>query len=335
MEQPGEQPGEQAVARRVVLVTGPAASGVDAVAGALQALGLHAPDAAWVADFHGELLQRCNVEADDARPSAWYDAGRLADFEPLRGRLRTWLERQLTEGGPEVVVADPGLTWFAGLWRSAALRCDATPSFVLTLRAPAGALDASTAPVRATASWVNLALHTERATRGAARAIVRYDDLLTDWTVPLAGLGAALDLRSVQAAGATDLRAVHTRLESLPTATAPRPDDPDHLDLPLRLRELAESAWRHLDALAAPDGDTPAGRADLDEVRAAWRGYYADAEAITASSVGAARRAGLARLPEPALAVVRRGEDRVPRRLRAAVPGRARRALRRALGRDG
>ncbi len=45
-----------------------------------------------------------------------------------------------------------------------------------------------------TAAWVNMMLHTERATREGTRAFVRYDDLLTDWTVPVFRLGQELDV---------------------------------------------------------------------------------------------------------------------------------------------
>ena len=63
--------------------------------------------------------------------------------------------------------------------------------------------------VQRTAAWVNMMLHTERATREGARAFVRYDDLLTDWTVPVFRLGQELDLEAVKAASANDIRKVH------------------------------------------------------------------------------------------------------------------------------
>ena len=50
----------------------------------------------------------------------------------------------------------------------------------------------------------------------------------------------------------------------------------------------------------------------------------AEAEAIAHSTTLAARREGLATLPEPVNAVVRRGADRVPHTLRAMVPPGAR-----------
>jgi hypothetical protein len=47
-------------------------------------------------DLHTELLQRCNVAVSDARPGAWFEAGRLANVERLR-RLHTWLDEQFVE----------------------------------------------------------------------------------------------------------------------------------------------------------------------------------------------------------------------------------------------
>ena len=66
-------------------------------------------------------------------------------------------------------------------------------------------------------------LHTERSTRGSARAFVRYDDLLTDWTVPLFEIGRAFDLQSVQEASANHVRAVHAFVDPELTGTPGRP----------------------------------------------------------------------------------------------------------------
>ena len=97
------------VKRRVVFVVGSGRSGTSTMAGALQTLGMHVPqpevvadetnpkgfgEPQWVVDFHDELLTRCNVQVSDARPSAWFEAGKLSAFEPLRGRLHRWLEEQ-------------------------------------------------------------------------------------------------------------------------------------------------------------------------------------------------------------------------------------------------
>src|SRR4029079_8634872 len=87
------------VKRRVVFVVGSGRSGTSTMSGALETIGLHVPQSEavadetnrkgfgepqWVVDFHDELLKRCNVQVSDSRPSAWFEAGRLATFQPLR-----------------------------------------------------------------------------------------------------------------------------------------------------------------------------------------------------------------------------------------------------------
>jgi hypothetical protein len=87
----------------------------------------------------------------------------------------------------------------------------------------------------------------------------------------------------------------------------------DDLDVPPRVRDLAEDTWRAL-------RDPSAGR--LDELRAAYVALYAEAEAIAQSSVTAVkrRRSGDAG-PPPSLRVrvARRVPKRWRRRLRALL----------------
>jgi hypothetical protein len=184
--------------------------------------------------------------------------------------------------------------------------------------------------VNRTAAWINMMLHTERATRGSARAFVRYHDLLTDWTVPVFGVGQAFDLDAVKAASANDIRAVHAFIDPSLRRVQLTWDD---VEVPPRLREIAEESWQHLDRLADDDGDNPDTHAALDELRAAYADLYDEAEAIAQSTALAAHRDGLAQQPMPA-AVVRRGADRLPHGVRAIVPASARRGLRKALGRE-
>jgi hypothetical protein len=332
------------VKRRVVFVVGSGRSGTSTMSGALQTLGMHVPqpevaaddtnpkgfgEPQWVVDFHDELLRRCNVQVSDSRPAAWFEAGKLAAFDPLRGRLRDWLEQQFVEGGPELVVKDPRLAWFLGLWRAAALRCDATPAYVTMLRPPTEVVgskqryySAKAGEVQRTAAWVNMMLHTERATREGTRAFVRYDDLLTDWTVPVFRVGQELDLEAVKGASANSIRAVHQFIDPDLKRVQTTWDD---VEVPARLREIAEETWRGLGKLAGPGGDTPDVHALLDEVRAAYTAFYDEAEAVAQSSVVAARREGrqqaLEERPPPAPGGVRR-----------VVPAGARRRIRKALG---
>ncbi|MEJ7833377.1 MAG: sulfotransferase family protein [Nocardioides sp.] len=341
--------------RRVVFVVGSGRSGTSTMAGTLQTLGMHVPqpemsvdetnpegfgETQWVVDFHSELLQRCNVQAADSRPAAWFEAGKLATFEPLRERLHEWLSEQFEEGGAELVVKDRGLAWFIGLWRSAALRCDATPAYVTMLRpvtevvgskqknAAARTMGASFGEVQRTAAWVNMMLHTERATRGSTRAFVRYGDLLKDWTIPVSAVGNAFDLDAVKSASANSVRAVHAFIDPDRRGIQLTWED---VEVPGRLRDIAEETWQNLDKLANPGGDTPDLHDRLDELRAAYSDLYDESEAIAQSTALAAHREGLAQLPQSA---TRRGVERVPHGVRALVPEGARRNLRKAFGRE-
>jgi hypothetical protein len=343
------------VPRRIVFVVGSGRSGTSTMSGALQMLGMHVPqpevvadetnpkgfgEPQWVVDFHDELLRRCNVQVSDSRPAAWFEAGKLAAFDPLRGRLRDWLEQQFVEGGPELVVKDPRLAWFLGLWRAAALRCDATPAYVTMLRPPTEVVGskqryysaprsgATAGDVQRTAAWVNMMLHTERSTRGSARRFVRYHDMLEDWTVPVFGIGQAFDVDAVKSASVTAVRRVHQFIDPTLRRVQLTWDD---VEVPPRLREIAEESWRSLDRLADPDGDVPEVHARLDELRTAYADLYEEAEAIAQSTALAARREGLQSV---STTPSRGGADRLPHWLRAMMPARVRRGLRRALGRE-
>jgi hypothetical protein len=356
---PENPPAPTASRRRVVFVVGSGRSGTSTMAGALQALGMHVPqpevtadetnpkgfaESKWVVDLHTELLQRCHVQVSDARPAAWYETGKASASGIARARLTEWLGPQFREAVgeepaiEELVVKDPRLAWFLGLWKSAALRCDAQASYVTMLRhvtevvgskkryyAP-GQTGSAFSEVQRTAAWVNMMLHTERATRGATRAFVRYDDLLTDWTIPVFRLGQELDLRRVQEASANDIRKVHQFIDPDLRRVQTTWDD---VEVPGRLREIAEETWRGLGKLAEPDGDTPDVHALLDEVRESYVALYDEAEAVAQSSVIAARRQGTAEGRQQAL---EEQPPAAPGGVRRMVPARARRAARKALG---
>jgi len=258
-------------------------------------------------------------------------------FDPLRGRLTEWLEGQFVEGGPELVVKDPRLAWFLGLWRSAALRCDAAPAYVTMLRPVTEVVGSKqkyyaskTGEVQRTAAWVNMMLHTERSTRGSARRFVRYHDMLQDWTIPVFGIGQAFDVDAVKSATANDIRRVHQFIDPNLRRVQLTWDD---IEVPARLREIAEESWQNLDKLAEDGGDTPDVHEKLDELRAAYAEMYDEAEALASSTALAARREGQAQAPG-APGSPGRAADKVPHGLRRLIPGRVRRALRKAFGKE-
>lgn len=278
--------------RSAVLVLGAEPSGPPTMAGVLRILGMHAPtrerdSSVWVSELHERLLARANVATDDARPEAWFDAGRMSTQDQHRERVERWLDGVLAGAVDEVVIEDAGLPWFLDLWAGAAARLDVDIAYVLMLAPPwqvisAGRDDRS--PLGQAISWLNLVLHTERATRGTPRVAIRQADLLEDWTVPVYSLGEQWGLRSVVEAHARDLRAVHDFVDR-----APRPGPSGELLLPDSVHELVQSTSVALDRLAEGRDDEVLHR-ELDDLRLCFIDLYEQAAEISDSSVRAAER---------------------------------------------
>jgi hypothetical protein len=345
--------------RRVVFVAGSGRSGTSIFTGVLQQVGLHVPqpevlpdetnpkgfgEPQWAVDFHNQLLRRTGVQLSDGRPSAWELTDELVDRGDVRDQLEHWLAGQL-EQADELVVKDPRLSWFLELWRAVVQRLGAEPSFATLLRPPAEVVgskqkyyDARVGEVARLAAWVNMMLHTEHATRGSDRVFVRYADLLDDWETTTKWVGDTLGLRAVQTATPSSLRAAGALVDQTLRRVQLTWDD---LDAPDALVDLARRVWDHLNRLAEPEGDVPAVHDALDALRVEYIRMYADAEALTRSSVLAAKREGRRRgrgglLPRPgatrmARSATHRIPARVPHRLRALVPARVRSTFRRQL----
>jgi hypothetical protein len=322
-------PVDSTAGRRVVFVVGSGRSGTSALSGALQILGLHVPqpevvpdetnpkgfgESQWVVDFHHRLLRRCNVLPSDARPSAWFDAGKVSTTEQVREELTSWLGEHFEGGTKEILIKDPRLVWFVGLWRSAATRLGATSSYVIMLRPPLDVVGSkkkyyasAQGELSRIAAWLNLMLHTERATRGAPRMFVAYHSLLEDWTVPVYSIGETFDLAAIKGATAADIRKVHSFID--PSLNRVRVTEPDG-DVPKRLLGLVDETWRQLITLLEENGDNPDTHAALDELRREYLSLYDEAEGIAQST---------------ALAVRRQVERQVARENRANPDGRLRR----------
>jgi len=290
-------------ARRLVLVVGVGRSGTSLMAGILGQVGFHIPqpevqaddtnprgfgEPRWVVDFHRRLMDRKRVIVFDARPRAWDHARAAAEQDGVPDELRDWLREQF-EQSDSVVVKDPRVGWFLPLWRGAARDLAVPTSFITMLRHPAEILisakrsygtwqsDASRA-----AAWINVMLETERATRGDARAFVRYPDLLSGWGEQVARLGRTLDLPPL--AGFDP--AQHPQVDDFVDPSLYRSRQSwDDLAVPARVRDLAEAVWADLLVLA--DGGEAPDR--LDAARAAYDDLYGEAEAIAQPSVTAVR----------------------------------------------
>lgn len=333
--------------RSLVLVVGVGRSGTSLLAGILGQLGFHIPrpevkanstnprgfgEPRWVVDFHAALLRSQRITVNDSRPAAWERAARSGEDPAVHGALRDWLAGQLREADA-VVVKDPRTVWHLPLWMRCAADLGVTPSFVTMLRHPAETLTSArtsygtwqSAASRA-AAWLNVTLETERATRDAQRAFVRYDDLLADWRGQVTRLGELLELPLLRDLDPARAALVDQFVDPTLHRNRVRWDD---LEVPDRLREMAEDVWRAVGPLAQPGGDVPAAHAALDEQRTRFELLYREAEEIAQSSVTAARRrggraggGGGSKGAAPTLRV----------RLARRVPVEQRRRLRRALG---
>jgi hypothetical protein len=318
--------------RHLVLVVGVGRSGTSLLSGILGQLGFAIPqpevqadetnprgfgEPRWVVDFHSRVLKDKRVTLNDSRPAAWEQMALAAPA--VHDELREWLRGELAQAD-EIVVKDPRTVWFLDLWRSCADELGARTSFVTMLRHPAEIVASArksygpglTEAGRA-AAWINVMLQTEHATRGTQRAFVSYYDLMADWVPEIRRLGTTLDVPRLAAIDhVPEVDAfVDPKLHRNRTTW-------EELDVPARLRDLAEQAWAHVQAQD---------EAALDADRAAYAELYGEAEAIAQCSIMAARpirqvKAPAAPKPPPTLRV------RIARR----IPAPYRKRLRQLVG---
>lgn len=296
----------EAVRRRLVLVAGSGRSGTSLMAGILRQVGLHVPqpevpadhtnpkgfaEPQWAVDFHDLLLRRVNVQVGDARPAAWFETGRAGSREANRAELTDWLGAEFAQA-ETLVVKDPRIAWFLGMWRVAALRCGAETAVVTMIRHPAEVVASKgtyyggrLGDIHRLAGWTNLMLFTERASRHTPRAFVRYDDLLTDWTRTVTGVGDLLDLSEIKHASTQRMQEIHDFVDPDLRRVRRTWDD---LDVPAPLREIADATWTELNLLAEGGNDVAATHARLDDLRTAYAALYSEAEALAAASIEAA-----------------------------------------------
>jgi hypothetical protein len=328
---------------RLVLVAGVGRSGTSLMTGILGQVGFHIPqpeinadetnprgfgEPAWVVDFHHRVMRRLRVTVFDSRPRAWEVCDAAADDEAVRSELRQWLKGELDQADA-VVVKDPRVGWFLPLWTGCAADLGVPASFVCMMRHPAEILasarrsygdwqnDASRA-----AAWLNVMLETERKTRGVPRAFVRYEELLADWDATLRRAGDALGDPLLSAMDRSRFPSVDEFVD--PTLHRARVGW-EALEVPPRVRDLAERVWAELQPLADTGGDSDALRATLDASHGEYDELYQEAEAIAQSSVTAVkprRRAAAAAPPTMRVRIARRIPPSYRKKLRA-LAGRA------------
>lgn len=277
--------------REAVFVVGSGRSGTSTIAGILRRLGCHVPapevgadetnprgfnEPQWMVDLHDSVLRRAGVAVADPRPGAATDVEHAAANAGTAATAAAWLDEHFRVAD-HLVLKDPRLVWFLTPWRRAAGTAGARASFATMLRPPPEVVRSKSTyygPQRdadGVAMWVNGMLHTELATRGAPRAFVRYEELLSNWRGPVGQAAGTLGIRralrdddeaaaEVDAFVDPDLRRVSVTW--------------DDLSIPSYLRDVAERTWAHLSALAEPESDTPATYPAADALRADFAVAY-------------------------------------------------------------
>ncbi|HET7310558.1 MAG TPA: hypothetical protein VFJ17_04470 [Mycobacteriales bacterium] len=333
--------------RRLLLVVGIGRSGTSMFTGILGQLGWHVPqpevqaddtnpagfgEPQWVVDFHKQLQRSCRVTNMDSRPAAFDLAAAKATDPQVVTRLREWLGEQF-EQSAHVVVKDPRVVWFLPLWQQAAADLGVETSFATMLRYPTEILksartwygawqsDASRA-----ASWLNVMLRTEQLTRGAPRAFVRYDELLSDWEAQITRIAAPLRAEWMADLSPSGRDAVNEFVD--PTLRRSQVGW-DEIVVPEVVRSMVDLAWERFVPLAAGSSEPADAARPLDELAERYQQFYAEVEATAQSSIHAARRLAPAAPKPPPPPPTRRQvlARRMPARVRALVPVRLRRRM--------
>jgi hypothetical protein len=294
--------------RQLLLVVGIGRSGTSLFTGIVGQLGLHVPqpevraddtnprgfgEPRWVVDFHTRLMRARRITVFDSRPAAWEHAAEAGEDEAVVAELRSWLEVQFV-GTDGVVVKDPRIGWFLPLWQRCADELGARTSFAQMLRHPREVVvsalqwygDWQNESSRA-ASWLNVSLHVEHATRGKPRAFLRYNGLLEDWRREISRTGELLELPALTRLDGPAGEAIDGFVDPKLRRSTP---EADGLVLPQELEAQLDSTWRLVSRLAEPGGDRDGATHEaLDDARAAYVDLYGRAEAIAQSSITAVK----------------------------------------------
>ena len=295
--------------RALLVIAGSGRSGTSLMAGMSGRLGLHIPqpevkandtnprgfgEPRWAVAFHKEALAAVRVTHDDGRPQAWEDAAGVLERPKLRQRLKDWLEEQFDQAD-RVVVKDPRLGWFLPLYAELSGELDARFAVITMLRDPAETMQSKlnyyggrSGTTRA-AGWLNMMLGTEYQTRAMHRAIIRYDDLLTQWRPTLEQADRQLGIGLVDHATPEAVKEADDLIDPTLRRTSP---DWAELGLAPWLQDLAQETHDAMGELAAsPDGAQSTSTERMDALRATYAAAYEDAEAFVRSSMNAARTA--------------------------------------------
>jgi hypothetical protein len=143
-------------------------------------------------------------------------------------------------------------------------------------------------------------LFTERATRDYHRAFIRFEDLLEDWTQPIARVSSQLQIPTLVNARAREQLSADDLVDSSLHRSKATWED---LDVPKGLIYLTEQVWEELLSLADPEADGDEAVLDrLDGYREEYVSYYRHAEHVAQSTTLAATRPLLQNKPPRPLA---------------------------------
>jgi hypothetical protein len=298
------------VSKHLLLVAGSGRSGTSLFSSVVGNLGFHVPrpwvkpddsnprgfgEPQWVVDKHIKLLRQANVHASDARPTAWADAAKICLDEQVSTEVRLWLGEQFSSHD-QVLIKDPRLLWFLPLWRRIGEELDATVHVVTMLRHPAEVVrsklhwyqNMTLFDANRAAGWLNTMLFTERATRDYRRAFIRFEDLLEDWTQPIARVSSQLEVPTLVNARAREQLSADDLVDSSLHRSKATWED---LDVPKGLIYLTEQVWEELLSLADPEAAGDEAVLDrLDAHREEYVSYYRHAEHVAQSTTLAATR---------------------------------------------
>lgn len=292
----------------LLVVAGPGRSGTSLLTGLVSRLGLYIPrpevlanksnprgfsEPRWAVDFHKELLASLDVTIEDSRPDAWDRTARVTNRSQPRQRLQTWLREQFSESS-RVVIKDPRLAWFLDLYREVAVDIDVDLSVVTMLRHPTESMRSrelaygtgANSTTRLT-GWINLVQSVELRTRDLPRATIEYEHLLTDWRGALAAAEGPLALPLLSAASDAQIEDANDLVDvGLHRSTA---DWSSH-EVPADLQSLGQRTYDAMSAASASGpGPAAANPGTMDELRGEYVAMFRNAEAISRSSILAAR----------------------------------------------
>lgn len=196
-----------------IIVLGMHRSGTSALAGMLSLAGADPgpslipaeegvnPKGFWehegIVDIHERLLEAIGSSWNDDRPlpEGWW---RRADVEIFRNELLDTLSRDFSHS-KLWVLKDPRICRLLPLWKRLLRDCGISPLFVICVRHPrevAMSLEQRNGiqDDRACLLWLEHLIDSERETRGMARIMVTYEQLLADWRGVLRQVGTNLSM---------------------------------------------------------------------------------------------------------------------------------------------